>query len=115
MRYDGIELIEGSKAENFTIDGGNSAAESALSPTVGELFFRTDLDQLRIYISTGWQTLEAGGSLELADLTNVSISSPASTEVLTFDGAEWVNSPASGGITEAEATAISISMAIVLG
>lgn len=58
MRIDGIEVVEGSKVTNLTVASGDSYPSN---PNIGELFFRTDQDQLYNYKSTGWAPVGSGG------------------------------------------------------
>lgn len=42
----------------------------------------------------GWKMIS---TISLGNLTNVSLNSPVNNDVLTYNGTNWVNSPASGG------------------
>lgn len=65
MLIDGLNVAEGSDVSNLTVDGGDATAQAGLIPTVGELFFRTDLDELQVYLSSGWAAFTTGAYLEL--------------------------------------------------
>jgi len=54
MKIDGIRLFEGGKLQNATIASGN---EFPVTGTVGELFFRDDLQELFLYTNQGWQQI----------------------------------------------------------
>ena len=60
MRIDGIEVVEGSRVSNLTVNSGNVFPSN---PDVGELFFKTDTDQLYNYRSSGWTPVAAGGGM----------------------------------------------------
>lgn len=49
-----------------------------------------------------------GGSLD--DLTDVTITTPSSGEVITYDGSGWVNGEATGGTTTAQVTPAAITI-----
>lgn len=58
--------------------------------------------------ATQWVNQSGGGASSLNDLTDVTISSPASGQVLTYNGSSWVNAPGGGSgmnyqkVTQAE-------------
>jgi hypothetical protein len=56
MLYDGIDLIEGSVIANLTVQSGTEFPSSS-NASLGEMFFRTDLQQMYVYKNTGWQEL----------------------------------------------------------
>jgi hypothetical protein len=58
MLCDGINLIEGSVITNLTVANGN---EFPNSPNVGELFYRTDTNELYSYSGTTWTSQGSGG------------------------------------------------------
>lgn len=58
MLIDGINLVEGSKVVNLTVDSGIAFPAS---PDTGELFYRSDESTLYVYDGAGWA--EASGSL----------------------------------------------------
>lgn len=64
MLIDRPQITETSYLSNAVIDSG-VAYPSA--PDIGELFFRTDLGQLRVYNGSTW--IEAGSSVHAADTT----------------------------------------------
>jgi len=62
MKIDGINLIEGSKIVNVTVDSGTAFPSL---PNVGELFFRTDSPNAGLYFYEGasWLRSATGSSL----------------------------------------------------
>lgn len=50
--YGDVRIGEGGEITNAVIDSGTSDPSAA--PNVGELFYRTDLNQLRVYNGTSW-------------------------------------------------------------
>lgn len=58
MLQDSIELVEGSKIVNLTVDSGTS---NPVTGSAGELFFRTDTGTLRVYSGTAWVEVGTGG------------------------------------------------------
>lgn len=60
MLLDGLQMIEGSSAENLTVKSGTAFPSL---PNAGELFFRTDIDggTLHLYSNTEWVNLAATG------------------------------------------------------
>lgn len=70
------------------------------SPPVGEGVLwidDTDSDKLKYTNSGGTLIVGSGGATALNDLTDVTIAGPAVGEVLTYNGALWVNLPGGGG------------------
>lgn len=57
------------------------------------------LDKMKVDGTTGLAAPNSGGGTPstLSDLTDVIITTPGNTEVLTYNGANWVNSAAAGG------------------
>lgn len=68
MKHYGLEIPEGSKVTNITVDCGTSDPST---PNAGELFFRTDIGSgtLRVHNGTSWQDLSSGGIADLIDDT----------------------------------------------
>lgn len=60
MLLDRPQIVEGSVIVNATVPYG---ASDPVNPNVGELFYRTDLGQLRAYGNSGWETITTGSSL----------------------------------------------------
>lgn len=48
--------------------------------------------------NTDWTTVSSGGPSALNDLTDVTITTPSTKQVLLFDGTQWVNSSASRAV-----------------
>lgn len=63
MIIDGIQLREGSNISNLTVSSGDATAQGLLTPTNGELFYRTDLNQLQAYIGGLWTNVLAAGAV----------------------------------------------------
>jgi hypothetical protein len=59
MRYDGINILEGSDINNLTVASGTS---NPLNPETGQMFFRTDLSKMYIYNGTQWSELAVASS-----------------------------------------------------
>ncbi len=58
MRIDSIQMREGSKIVNLTVDSGTSFPSS---PNAGELFYRTDNENLYLHNGTTWVSVSGGG------------------------------------------------------
>lgn len=54
MLFDGITLLAGSKIVNLTVNSGTSYP---VSPSQGELFYRSDLLSLWVYNGSGWDNM----------------------------------------------------------
>lgn len=59
MKHYGLAVSEGSTITNITVPAGSSFPGN---DTVGELFFRSDLDTLYIRDNTTWKTVLTAGS-----------------------------------------------------
>lgn len=57
MLLDGLTLTEGAVIENLTCAVG---ASDPADPSTGELFFRTDLGELRVYTGAAWESVGTG-------------------------------------------------------
>ncbi len=57
MLHDSLSLVEGSRVVNLTVDSGTAFPSS---PSIGELFFRTDSGSMYTYNGTAWIQLAAG-------------------------------------------------------
>lgn len=75
--YDLLETLEAAAAQIGDVDLPLSGATE---------------DDLLIFLSGAWTTIDKTDLLALDDLTDVSITSPASADVLRYNGTEWVNS-----------------------
>ena len=60
MLIDGLNLIEGSEITNLTVASGTSFP---MSPSQGELFFRSDLGKLHIFDGVTWQASDTADVL----------------------------------------------------
>lgn len=97
MKHYGLKVPEGSEVTNLTAPGGTSfpAGENA-----GELFFRTDENKLYVYTTSWTDITGAGGGGSLGGLSDVDLTGspgPATNDVLTYDGVNWVHQASSGG------------------
>lgn len=68
MLIDRPQIVEGSSIINASVPTGTSDPSS---PNLGELFFRTDLNKLRVYDSTGW--VPASQQTSLQNVTSASV------------------------------------------
>lgn len=122
MLHDSLNLVEGSRVINLTIDSGTTFPTL---PSLGELFFRTDLGSLFTYNGSTWLQLASGsgsfsvtgdvtgtltngsGSLDLVNtgVTAATYGAANSTFQITID--------AKGRITGISQTAITIDGAQV--
>ena len=59
MLSDTIQMLEGSTLDNLTIASGTSFPSNA---SVGEMFFRTDLQKLHIHNGTVWNAIAEGAN-----------------------------------------------------
>jgi len=59
MIYDSLQLLEGSKIVNTTVETGTSFPGS---PTNGQLFFRSDTSKMHIYNGTSWAEVARAAS-----------------------------------------------------
>jgi len=60
--------------------------------SIGDLFFKTTDQKVYTYTNTGW-TDSSGGASSLSELTDTTINSPSTGEVLFYDGSvnSWIN------------------------
>lgn len=105
MLTDGLRLLEGTRIRNATIDSGTSFPSS---PSIGELFFRTDEDNLYIHDGTTWNlAATAGGGLTSITVTgDVTGTLDGGTDVLTL--ATVAGSPGTVG-SASEATVVTFN------
>jgi hypothetical protein len=89
--------------------GGGGSIEVSLTapstPTEGTIWFNSNNGLLYVYINDGdsnqWVQPVLGYPAipsTLQDLTNVTITTPSTNQVLKYNGAAWVNAAATGGI-----------------
>ena len=80
MIHFGIEVAEGTNISNLSVASGASFPGT---PNAGELFYRSDLDQLYLY-TTSWNQVSAGagGDAGTLDGFNSSVSAVANTVVV---------------------------------
>lgn len=74
MLVDNITLIDGAKISNLVV-GNGTAFPTGAKLDVGELFFRSDLDALYYYSTSGWVTVgetkvNSDGSLSVVETIN---------------------------------------------
>ena len=89
---EGIATFVGGVDKLTTASSAVSVA-AALAPTTGQVLTATN------GTTAVWQTPSGGGSpviTVLNDLTDVTLGSPVTDQVLTFDGANWVNAGSTG-------------------
>lgn len=83
----------------------NGTAWDAVSPTEGWIVYNDNSDSDWLYVDDGspaWQERTAGGASAIGDLSDVTITSVATGEVLAYNGTAWVNqSLAEAGIAAA--------------
>lgn len=60
MLLDRPQITEGSEIVNATVSSGTVDPQL---PNVGELFYRTDLDELRAYTTSGWVVVASGANI----------------------------------------------------
>lgn len=81
MRIDSIQIREGSKITNLTVDSGTSFPGSA---NAGELFYRTDNETLYFHNGTTWVGAGGGGSSSFTISGDVSGTIDGGTDELTL-------------------------------
>lgn len=72
MRIDGLQLVEGSSAVNFTLASGSSFPAN---PNIAEMFYRSDEQKTYIYKTGGWTELGGGGGS--GTVTSINLTAPA--------------------------------------
>lgn len=100
-------------AEQLQLRRGTTAANDALTGAIGELTADTDLNQLRLHdgATPGGATIGGGGGGALDDLSDVTITSPATGAALVYNGSAWVD----GTIALADTDAVSGQLAVTNG
>lgn len=100
-------------AEQLQLRRGSTAANNALTGAAGELTADTTLNQLRLHdgSTAGGHTIGAGGAVALDDLSDVTVTSPATGAVLTYNGSAWVD----GTVALADTDAVSGELAVANG
>lgn len=94
MLMDGIELFDGSKAKNLSVDSGESLPVSGLN--IGELFLLINDNQknLHVYTSIGWLNIPT-----LNDVNTLIENTPSASNVIVStsapvgiprDGDQWI-------------------------
>ena len=78
--------------DTLTISGGNSVVMSDLTQTLSLSGTTLSISSGNSVDFTNWDTDVTDDVQQLNDLTDVSISSPATNHVLKYDGTNWVNS-----------------------
>lgn len=86
MLYDGIRLLQGTDLENLLVPRGTSFP---LTPTAGELFFRTDQTQLYVYSGATW--VQSGGEIDFSGLNVKAAARAATTGAITLSGAQTID------------------------
>lgn len=90
MLFDSINLKEGSQINNATIDSGTSFPSS---PSIAELFFRTDNpnEGLYVYDGTVWSLVGQGGTVDLDGLNVKAAARAATTTNITLSGLQTID------------------------
>lgn len=78
MLMDGFEVLEGGVSKNFVLPKGTVFPSS---PNFGELFYRTDLDQIFVYESNlaAWTTVVKNGDKQVFVPTVYGLTTPGTT------------------------------------
>lgn len=63
----------------------------------GDLWYESDTGSYYVYYGAAWVEVSGGGAVQLTDLTDVTITSPATGQVLGYNGTNWVNTAAGSG------------------
>lgn len=100
-------------AEQLQLRRGSTAANDAFTGAAGELTVDTTLNELRLHdgSTAGGHTIGAGAIAGLDDLTDVTITTPATGAVLTYNGSAWVD----GTVALADTDAVSGQLAVANG
>jgi len=81
MLIDGLTIAEGAVVSNLTIASGTADPSN---PSLGELFYRSDLQQTRVYNGTSW--VSVAGVIDAGNLTGTTLASNVVTSSLTSVG-----------------------------
>ncbi len=81
-----VVLDSNTEIDSWGVTGQVTADSYKTSATVGAGFVKNDASGNLLFGQTGEQS-----DLDLTDLADVTITTPATNEVLTFNGSEWVN------------------------
>lgn len=100
-------------AEQLQLRRGSTAANDAFTGAAGELTVDTTLNELRLHdgSTAGGHTIGSGGAVALDDLSDVTITTPATGAVLTYNGSAWVD----GTVALADTDAVSGELAVANG
>ena len=82
----------GAKSSDPSVDNDGDAL------ITGALYFNSTSDEMKVYSGSSWSAISSGGSSTLGGLTDVTITSVSSGQVLKYNGAAWVNDTDAGGI-----------------
>lgn len=85
MLFDGINLLNGTQADNFQIQSGPTVPAADVNANVGEMFFCTGDSKLYIYSGTAWQVSSGGGG-DASTLTGTTLASNIVSSSLTSLG-----------------------------
>jgi hypothetical protein len=102
MLVDGLILTEGSSITNLAVASGATLPTENLD--IGELFFNTDTQQLMVYTTSGWSTVQGGSS---GDITPESIGAVSTDVVGAASGVASLDS--SGKIPTAQLPALALT------
>ncbi len=90
-------------AEQLQLRRGTTAENNAFTGAVGEVTVDTTLNELRVHdgSTAGGHTVGGGGAADLDDLGDVTITSPATGAVLTYNGSAWIDGTVALGDSDA--------------
>lgn len=98
-------------AEQLQLRRGTTAENDAFTGASGELTADTTLNELRLHdgSTAGGHTIGAGGAADLDDLGDVTITSPATGAVLTYNGSAWIDGTVALGDTDAVSGTLAVA------
>lgn len=79
------DLYLGAKSSDPVVDNDGDALQA------GALYFNTTSLNLNYYTGSAWEAVESPSTITLDDLQDVTISSVAAGELVSWDGAAWIN------------------------
>ena len=82
----------GAKSSDPSVDNDGDAL------ITGALYFNSTSDEMKVYSGSSWNAISSGGSSTLSGLTDVTITSVSTGQVLKYNGTAWVNDTDAGGI-----------------
>ena len=82
----------GAKSSDPSVDNDGDAL------ITGALYFNSTSDEMKVYNGSSWDAISSGGSSTLGGLTDVTITSVSTGQVLKYNGTAWINDTDAGGI-----------------